>query len=97
MAIVSFADAGTEDFFHGTASANARRIPTTIHSVATRKLDQLNAAASINDLRVPPGNRLEALAGNLAGYHSIRINDQWRIVFKWTPAGPAEVAITDYH
>jgi len=57
----------------------------------------LHYAANLNDLRVPPGNRLEALRGDLSGSHSIRINDQWRIVFKWTPGGPDEVRITDYH
>lgn len=57
----------------------------------------LHYAASLNDLRVPPGNRLEVLRGDLAGLHSIRINDQWRVVFRWAPGGPAEVRITDYH
>jgi proteic killer suppression protein len=66
-------------------------------SVTRRKLVQLDAAASLVDLSVPPGNYLEALEGNLAGLHSIRINKQWRIVFRWTDAGPAEVEIVDYH
>jgi toxin HigB-1 len=65
--------------------------------VMRRKLVQLDAATSLVDLSVPPGNHLEALGGKLAGRHSIRINDQWRIVFRWTDAGPADVEIMDYH
>ena len=65
--------------------------------VTRRKLVQLDAAASLTDLSVPPGNRLEPLKGELSGRHSIRINDQWRIVFRWTDAGPAEVEIMNYH
>nr|WP_261372112.1 type II toxin-antitoxin system RelE/ParE family toxin [Arthrobacter sp.] len=72
-------------------------IDSRIHRVALRKLRQLAAAESLADLRVPPGNRLEALAGGRAGQHSIRINDQWRICFQWTDAGPEEVEIVDYH
>jgi toxin HigB-1 len=65
--------------------------------VTRRKLVQLDAAATLTDLSVPPGNRLEPLKGELSGRHSIRINDQWRIVFRWTDAGPTEVEIMDYH
>ncbi|MEJ0076407.1 MAG: type II toxin-antitoxin system RelE/ParE family toxin [Alphaproteobacteria bacterium] len=65
--------------------------------IARRKLVQLNNAGALRDMALPPGNRLEALKGDLAGKHSIRINDQWRIVFRWTPAGPDEVEIVDYH
>jgi toxin HigB-1 len=65
--------------------------------VARRKLVQLNNAKALTDLAVPPGNRLEALKGDLAERHSVRINDQWRIVFRWTAAGPGEVEIVDYH
>ncbi len=65
--------------------------------VATRKLTQLDAAATLEFLRSPPGNRLEVLTGNRAGQHSIRINEQWRICFRWTPAGPEDVEILDYH
>lgn len=68
-----------------------------IGPVAVRKLDMLNAASNINDLRVPPGNRLEALRGELRGYHSIRINDQWRVVFRWEDGHAYEVRIADYH
>jgi proteic killer suppression protein len=68
-----------------------------IESVARRKLDQLDAAADLRDMAVPPGNRLEALAGNRKGQHSIRINDQWRVCFVWTKEGPTNVEIVDYH
>ena len=71
--------------------------PTDIAKVARRKLVQLNNAAAIGDLAAPPGNRLESLKGDLAGKHSIRINDQWRIVFRWTDEGPEQVEIVDYH
>ena len=71
--------------------------PTDIVKVARRKLVQLNNARVLGDLSAPPGNRLEALRGNLAGRHSIRINDQWGIVFRWTDAGPGQVEIVDYH
>jgi len=91
--IVSFADADTEQLFRQERN---RRF-SAIARVALRKLMQMNRAACLSDLAVPPGNRLEALRGGLAGLHSIRINDQWRIVFRWTDSGPGEVAITDYH
>lgn len=71
--------------------------PSDLGRIARRKLVQLDAAAGLSDLRVPPGNRLEALKGDLRGHHSIRINDQWRIIFRWTGAGPEEVEIVDYH
>jgi len=80
---------------------NDRRIPKGLPiglaQVARRKLVQLNNAAALSDLAVPPGNRLEALKGDLVGKHSIRINDQWRIVFRWSAAGPDDVEIVDYH
>nr|WP_295840423.1 type II toxin-antitoxin system RelE/ParE family toxin [uncultured Microbacterium sp.] len=72
-------------------------IDPRIHRVALRKLRQLGSAETLEDLRVPPGNRLEVLQGNRAGQYSIRINDQWRICFVWTGAGPEEVEIVDYH
>ena len=71
--------------------------PTDVAKVARRKLVQLNNATMLGDLVAPPGNRLEALRGDLAGKHSIRINDQWRIVFLWSDQGPEEVEIVDYH
>ncbi|GAB3603409.1 type II toxin-antitoxin system RelE/ParE family toxin [Microbacterium aureliae] len=74
-----------------------RQFGAELQRAAQKKLRLLNAAETINDLRIPPGNRLEKLAGNRDGQHSIRINDQYRICFIWTPAGPADVQITDYH
>jgi proteic killer suppression protein len=96
--IVSFAKAGTDDVFHGRSTKAARHVcPSRLWAVARRKLDQLNAVVSLTSLRVPPGNRLESLRGDRAGQFSIRINDQFRICFDWTDAGPADVEIADYH
>ncbi len=92
--IQSFADDETEKLFHGTVS---RRLPQNLQSVMHRKLVMVNAAAKLEDLRVPPGNRLEALKGDHKGQHSIRVNQQWRICFHWTETGPADVEIVDYH
>ena len=91
--IQSFADRDTEELF--TLERNRRF--TALSRVALRKLIQMNQASALRDLAVPPGNRLEALSGRLSGFHSIRINDQWRIVFRWTDSGPDQVAIVDYH
>ena len=96
MAIHSFAGRALRRFFledkipRGAGWAGVAK-------VAVRKLDMLEYANDLNDLASPPGNRLEALKGDLAGLHSIRINDQWRLVFRWTPLGPADVDIKDYH
>jgi proteic killer suppression protein len=95
--IVSFADPATEALFHGDRPARFRAIPPDIRPVALRKLDALNAAISLKDLRVPPGNCLEPLAGDLAGFHSIRVNQQWRIVFAWRDGDAHHVRIVDYH
>ncbi len=96
--IVSFKDVGTEDIFDGNNSKQARqRCPQRLWKVAARKLEQLDSTTALADLRVPPGNRLEALEGDREGQHSIRINDQYRICFFWTELGPAEVEIVDYH
>jgi proteic killer suppression protein len=95
--IVSFGDAATEAVFHGERPGRARRFPRDVISISQRKLDMLNAAVELRDLLVPPGNRLEALRGDLRGLHSIRVNDQWRLVFLWTEHGPANVRLLDYH
>jgi len=96
--IRSFADRGTEDIFDRRESPRARRTcPRSVWSVAQRKLDMLNAVVSLESLRVPPGNALEALKRDRPGQHSIRINDQFRIRFVWTADGPEQVAIADYH
>ena len=91
--IQSFTSSDTEQLF--TEEKNRRF--SAIARVTLRKLIQLNRARKIEDLAVPPGNRLEALKGDRAGFHSIRINQQWRIVFRWTESGPADVQIIDYH
>jgi proteic killer suppression protein len=95
--IVSFADRGTEALFHGRSTKDTRRFPPDVRRGAIRKLDMINAANELRDLRSPPGNRLEALRGGLSGSHSIRINDQWRIVFRWEGVDAHEVRIVDYH
>ncbi len=95
--IRSFRGNLTRDIFDGKNSKESRRLSSNLHVIAKRKLDQLNAAVELKDLRIPPGNRLELLAGDLKGFHSIRVNDQWRIVFRWTRTGPEEVEICDYH
>lgn len=92
--IRSFADRDTEALFHGRFS---RRLAQDMQRVAQRKLRQIHAADRLADLSVPPGNRLEALRGDRAGQHSIRINDQWRICFTWTDGGAERVEIADYH
>ena len=93
MAIRSFGDAHTEALFR----RDRRGRWGTIASVAKRKLDMLDAAETLIDLRSPPGNRLERLVGNRAGQYSIRINDQWRICFRWSTHGASSVEIVDYH
>ncbi len=92
--IVSFRDAETEKVWNGLRS---RKLPSTIQAGALRKLRLISAARRVDDLRVPPGNRLEALCGDRAGQWSIRINDQWRIRFRWTEGGAGDVEIVDYH
>ena len=91
--IVSFADKDTERLAEGKRVLRF----TSFERIALRKIRQLQIAASLNDLSIPPGNRLEALVGDRKGQHSIRINDRCRICFTWTAAGPEEVEIVDYH
>lgn len=92
--IRSFKSKSTEAVFNGQCP---KGFPVQIFHVARRKLEALNAAERLSDLRVPPANRLEALKGNRKGQRSIRINDQWRMCFRWTSDGPADVETTDYH
>ena len=92
--IQSFKCAETAKILKGVVS---RRLPQNLQSVMQRKLRMLHAAVRLENLRVPPGNRLEALKGNREGQHSIRVNDQFRVCFRWTEKGPADVEITDYH
>jgi toxin HigB-1 len=96
--IQSFVDRGTEDVFAGRATRAARAsCPEQLWSVARRKLDYLDSAGTVSDLRQPRGNRLEPLRGDRRGQHSIRVNEQYRICFVWTQRGPAAVEIVDYH
>ena len=96
--IQSFKNAGAEDIFNGKNTKVARRTcPRSLWKVAGRKLDLLDSFISLDELCVPPGNRLEALAGDRKGQHSIRINDQYRICFTWSDVGPSGVEIVDYH
>ncbi|HJX52972.1 MAG TPA: type II toxin-antitoxin system RelE/ParE family toxin [Polyangia bacterium] len=95
--IASFSDDMTEHLFRLVISAKVRRFPAEVRKRARNKLYVLDAATSLADLKAVPGNHLEALAGHLAGYYSIRINDQWRVVFKWEGNNAREVRIADYH
>ena len=95
--IASFGDRVTSDLYNGISSSRVRRLPSEIFDTALLKLDVLNAAQSLKDLRSPPGNRLELLKGNLQGFHSIRITRQWRIIFRWQASNAHEVKIVDYH
>ncbi len=95
MAIQSFQDERARAVFDGRSPGKG--FPTDLLRSAKRKLEMLNAAVELGDLRYPPGNRLEPLVGDRRGQHSIRVNDQFRLVFIWTAAGPADVAFVDYH
>jgi proteic killer suppression protein len=95
--ISSFGDATAADIYNGSDTKAARKIPRELWDRVQRKLDSLNACTSIEDLRIPPANRLEKLKGNLAGFYSIRVNQQYRIVFRFTKGDCEEVRCTDYH
>lgn len=96
--IRNFLNKGSENIFNGKNTKKARKLlPLKLWTVASRKLDQLDSVSIFNDLKVPPGNMLESLSGNREGQFSIRINDQYRIRFKWDNTEPFDVEITDYH
>ncbi len=95
--IVSFGDRVTENLYHNRPTIRARRFPRDILDLALVKMDLLNGAAALLDLRSPPGNRLETLKGDLKGYRSIRVNEQWRLVFRWEDNNAHEVRLIDYH
>ncbi len=96
--IQSFKNTGTEDIFNGENTKAARKIcPNSIWKVAARKLDQIDSVVALHELRIPPNNKLEALSGDRKGQYSIRINDQFRVCFRWTAAGAEDVEIVDYH
>ncbi len=92
--IVSFGDTATEKIWKGI---RVLKLPNQIQETGRRKLRMLNNSCSLNDLMIPPSNRLEKLSGNLKAYYSIRINDQWRIIFKWNNNQASDVSIVDYH
>jgi len=96
--IQSFKDAGTQDIFNGENTKYARQAcPLSLWKVAARKLDQLDSVTALQELRIPPGNQLEALSGDRKGHYSIRINEQYRLCFIWTDKGPDQAEIVDYH
>jgi proteic killer suppression protein len=95
--IQSFGNRLAEDLFYDRTSKEVRQFPPELRRTARRKLLYLHDAAELRDLRTPPGNRLEAKSGRLAGYYSIRINDQWRILFRWKSGNAEDVRVTDYH
>jgi len=96
--IQSFNDDGTEAVFNGVVTKKARKVcPIGLWDVAARKLDHLDSAVRVEDLKAPPGNRLEKLSGDRRGQHSIRINERYRICFTWSEGGPTNVEIVDYH
>jgi len=95
--IRSFGDRLTEDLYHGRQNRRVLRLDRGVVRATARKLDMIEAAAGLLDLRAPPGNRLEALRGDLDGLHSIRVNDQWRIIFRWSDNGADDVRLVDYH
>jgi proteic killer suppression protein len=95
--IRSFGNRVAEDLFDDRRTSAVRRLPSSLYRVARRKVLYLHDAEGLRDLRVPPGNRLEALKGERAGWYSIRINDQWRVVFRWEAGQAFEVSVVDYH
>ena len=95
--IESFGNALAEDLFDERHSKTTRSFPAELYRVARRKLLYLHDASELKDLRVPPGNRLERLKGNWKGFYSIRINDQWRVIFRWTGGNKFNVQVVDYH
>lgn len=95
--IKSFKSKTAEDVFDGINSKFSRKIPKELHAKSQRLLDQLNAATKLETLQIPPSNMLEQLKGDLKGFHSIRINKQWRVIFKWSGSDALLVDIVDYH
>ena len=95
--IASFGDKATEDLYHGRRTNRIRRFPPDVIPMALRKFDVIRAAYRLQDLRSPPGNRLEALSGDYAGFYSIRVNQQWRLVFRWENDSAYDLSLVDYH
>ena len=98
LMIRSFANAGTEDVFNGRNTKEARKVcPRNLRTVAGRKLDQIDSVEQLEELRIPPSNQLEKLSKDRKGQHSVRINNQYRVCFRWLDDGPHDVEIVDYH
>jgi toxin HigB-1 len=95
--ILSFGNKVTDELYNGLDTKSVRRLPNDVKQKTLNKLDVLNGAHDLLDLRSPPGNRLKALKGDLSGSYSIRVNDQWRIIFRWKDGNAYEVQLTDYH
>jgi proteic killer suppression protein len=95
--ISNFKDKRSQDIYDGLNSKETRSFPAELHKIARRKLDYINSAGKLEDLKVPPGNRLHGLKGDLKGFLSLSINDQWRIIFQWEKGNAHNVEITDYH
>ncbi len=95
--LLSVTDKATQDVYDGVNSRYARKSPRELHGKSRRLLGQINAAPTLDFLRIPPSNRLEKLRGDLAGYWNLRINDQWHIIFRWEGNDALDVEITDYH
>jgi len=96
--IQSFKDTGTQDVFNGDNTKGARNTcPLSLWKVAARKLDQLDSVSALHELKIPPGNQLEPLSGDRQGQYSIRINEKYRVCFRWTDSGPEQIEIVDYH
>ena len=95
--IASFGDGATEDVYHDVDSARARAFSQEVRKAARRKMMLIAASTTVQDLRVPPGNRLEQFKGDLSGFWSVRVNDQWRIIFRFAAGNASEVKLTDYH
>jgi proteic killer suppression protein len=95
--IISFGDRATEDLYHNRPTSRACRFPRDIVDLALVKLDMIDGASATLDLRSPPGNRLETLKGDRKGFHSIKVNEQWRIVFRWEGTNAHTVSLVDYH
>ena len=94
---INFGDTKTSDIFHGRETKASRKFPSNILLMACRKLDMINAASQLKDLKIPPDNRLEHLKGDLAGFYSIRVNKQFRIIFQWKNGNADQVKLLDYH
>jgi proteic killer suppression protein len=95
--IFSFLDQTTLDIYNGENTKASRKVPVSVGNAAGRKLDMLNAAKDLGDIRIPPGNHLEIMKGTLGGFYSIRVNDQYRIIFRWREGNARDVKIMDYH